>query len=83
MLSADPPFPPTPHAEGMVVHAARAALWVEPRPSNPPLPVWRDWALLAVVASWALLETVLREDVGWRPIALSVQRGGKLLLLLG
>ena len=34
----------------------------EPRPSAPPVRVWRDWALLAVVAVCAALERVLRED---------------------
>jgi signal transduction histidine kinase len=44
--------------------------------------VWRDWALLAVLAAWSVLETMLREDPWWatwpeaniasRPLVLTV-----------
>ena len=34
--------------------------------------MWRDWALLAVVASSAVLETILRNDLVWRPEGLVV-----------
>ncbi|QBR92930.1 sensor histidine kinase [Nocardioides euryhalodurans] len=39
------------------------ALLEEPRPSAPPVRVRRDWALLAAVAVFAVLEGVLREDL--------------------
>ena len=44
--------------------------------------MWRDWALLAVLAAWSVLETMLREDPWWatwpeaniasRPLVLTV-----------
>ncbi len=55
----------------MVGHGVRALL-VEPRPQHPPVRAWRDWALLAVVMSWSLAETVLGEELTWRPAALGV-----------
>ncbi len=51
---------------------ALRALWAEPRPPQPPVRVWRDWALVAVLVSWSVLETLLREDLTWRPVALTV-----------
>lgn len=35
----------------------------EPRPSAPPVRVWRDWALLTLVWVAAVLEVLLREDL--------------------
>jgi signal transduction histidine kinase len=55
----------------MVGNALRA-LWAEPRPAHPPVRVWRDWALVAVVVSWSIVETMLREDLAWRPVVLTV-----------
>ncbi len=71
MLLADPPRARSFYAVGMVGNALRA-LWAEPRPPQPPVRVWRDWALVAVLVSWSVLETVLREDLAWRPVALTV-----------
>ena len=39
------------------------SLLEEPRPSAPPVRVWRDWALLALVTVSGVLEVVLREDM--------------------
>lgn len=55
----------------MVGNALRA-LWAEPRPPCPPIRVWRDWALLGALVAWSVLETLLREDLAWRPLALIV-----------
>ena len=44
----------------------------EPRPAAPPVRVWRDWALVAVLVPTALLEGILRTDVAWRPVALAL-----------
>lgn len=55
----------------MVGHSLRA-LWDEPRPSRPPVRVWRDWALLAVVLAGSILEAVLREDRAWLPVVVAV-----------
>ncbi|HWM08257.1 MAG TPA: histidine kinase [Solirubrobacteraceae bacterium] len=44
----------------------------EPRAPDPPTRVWRDWALLAVIATGAALETIFREDLIWRPVGLVV-----------
>lgn len=48
------------------------ALWDEPRPPHPPGRVWRDWALLALVVSAAVVEAVLREDRAWLPAVMAV-----------
>ena len=55
----------------MIRRAARA-LWVEPRTPAPPVRVWQDWALVAVLVPTAVIEGILRPDVGWRPVALVV-----------
>ena len=43
------------------------SVWTEPRAPRPPARVWRDWALVAVLAPTAVLEASLRHDVAWRP----------------
>lgn len=55
-----------------MVSTALRALWAEPRPAHAPARMSRDWALVAVVASWSIVETVLREHLAWRPIVLAV-----------
>lgn len=34
--------------------------------------VWRDWALLVVLTPLAVLEVVLRDDIGWAPVTLGL-----------
>ncbi len=51
---------------------ALQALWAEPRPSHPPVRVWRDWVLVAAVVLWSAGEAMFREDVAWRTVALTV-----------
>lgn len=46
------------------------SLWDEPAVPDPPRRVWRDWALVAVLETAALIEGVLRPDVLWRPLAI-------------
>ena len=60
---------------------ALRALLAEPRPERPPVRVWRDWALLAVLLTWSVLEALLREDLAWRPVVLSVSVVVALALL--
>jgi len=60
-LSAGPLAALHPYAEG--VSNPLRSLLEEPRPSAPPVRVWRDWALLAVVTVSGVLEGVLREDL--------------------
>lgn len=55
----------------MVINSLRA-LWHEPRPAQPPVRVWRDWALLGVAVAASLLEVVLRPDRTWLLAALVV-----------
>lgn len=55
-----------------VVRDGLRALWNEPRPPQPPAPVWRDRALVAVVVSWSVVETLLREDLAWGPVLVTV-----------
>ena len=50
--------------------SALHALWVEPRPTNAPDRGPRDWALVAVLICWSLLEAVLRQDLAPRPLLL-------------
>ena len=45
---------------------ALLVLWAEPRPSPPPTRTWRDWALVALLVVWSVVEAVLREDLAWR-----------------
>ncbi|MEU0685941.1 sensor histidine kinase [Streptomyces uncialis] len=53
----------------MATNALRS-LWAEPRPTNAPDRRPRDWALLAVMFCWSLLEVVLRQDLAPRPLLL-------------
>jgi hypothetical protein len=56
-------------------------LWTEPRPERPPLRVWRDWVLVAVLLTWSVLEALLREGLEWRPVVLLVSVVVALALL--
>ena len=46
------------------------ALWAEPRPTNAPDRGPRDWALVAVLICWSLVEAVLHQDLAPRPLLL-------------
>jgi signal transduction histidine kinase len=65
----------------LMVRDSLRALWNEPRPAQPPVRVWRDWALLGVAVAASLIEAVLRPDrpafslpavTDWLPAALAV-----------
>lgn len=43
-----------------------------PRPTQAPEPRGRDWALVAVLAAWSLIEAVLRDGLAWRPLVVAV-----------
>jgi len=64
----------------MLRNAVRS-LWAEPRAPHPPTRVWRDWVLVAVLASTAVLEGVFRDQVVWRPVALVLAVGLVFTLL--
>ena len=53
----------------MVPHALRS-LWAEPRPADPPGTGPRDWAMVAVLICWSVLEAVLGHDLAPRPLLL-------------
>jgi signal transduction histidine kinase len=53
-----------------VVSTAVRSFLAEPPAPDPPARVWRDWVLLAVIVAGAVLETILREDLVWRPAGL-------------
>ena len=55
-----------------MINSVVRSLRNEPRPAAPPVRVWRDWALVAVLVPTALLEGILRTDVAWRPVALAL-----------
>ena len=57
------------------------SLWSEPRVENAPRRVWRDWALVAILASLAVVEVVLHEDVTFRWASFAVVLAGIPLLL--
>lgn len=42
------------------------SLRAEPRPPGAPRRVWRDWVVVGLFVTGALLETALRPDVPWR-----------------
>src|SRR4051794_17947537 len=67
------------YAEG--VSNPLRSLLKEPRPSAPPVRVWRDWALLAVVTVPGLLEGVLREDLPLQGLSVVLTVGLAPLLL--
>jgi signal transduction histidine kinase len=46
------------------------SLWAEPRVPNAPKQLWWDWVLVAVLVPWAAIETVVGEDLVWRPLYL-------------
>jgi hypothetical protein len=49
---------------------ALRSLWAEPRPTNAPDRGPRDWALVAALVGWSVLEVVLREDLAPLPVLL-------------
>ena len=51
---------------------ALRSLWAEPRPTNAPARSPRDWALVAVLICWSLVEVVLRQHLAPRPLLLLV-----------
>jgi signal transduction histidine kinase len=80
MLLAEP-LPARRLYAGPMVGQGLRAFWDEPRPAHPPIRVWRDWALLGVVAAASALEVVLREDRAWLWVALTVSALIALALL--
>ena len=64
----------------MIITALRS-LWAEPRATDVPERVWRDWVLVGVLMVTALLEGVLRDDVAWRPFVTIVGVGLAPVLL--
>jgi signal transduction histidine kinase len=64
-----------------VLSSAIRSFWAEPPAPDPPARVWRDWALLPLIAVSAVLETVFREDLVWRPLGLVVCLGLAVALL--
>jgi signal transduction histidine kinase len=53
----------------MATNALRS-LWAEPRPTKAPDRGPRDWALVAVLVCWSVVEVVLRQDLAPRPLLL-------------
>ncbi|MGR6914907.1 sensor histidine kinase [[Actinomadura] parvosata] len=47
------------------------SLWDEPRPPQAPPRVWRDWALVGLLALAIVLEAVFRTDLQYRPISVT------------
>ena len=55
-----------------MVRAVLGALWAEPRPTHPPVRMWRDRALVGLLVVWSIAEALLREDRTWWPVVLTV-----------
>jgi signal transduction histidine kinase len=49
-----------------------AGVWAEPRPADPPVRVWRDWALFSGLVAISLIEVLLRDDRAWAPLLVGV-----------
>jgi two-component sensor histidine kinase len=64
-----------------VVGNALRALWSEPRPEPPPVRRWWDWSLVGALVAWSIWETLVREDLAWPLVALSVSLVIALALL--
>jgi len=64
-----------------VITNALRSLWAEPRATDVPERVSRDWVLVGVLMVTALLEGTLREDVTWRPVVTIVTVGLAPVLL--
>ncbi|WP_327581222.1 sensor histidine kinase [Nonomuraea sp. NBC_00507] len=63
------------------MHGLLRSLWNEPRAPNPPRRVWRDWALVGVLVPVAVLEGVMRPDLSWRALSVTVTVGLAFTLL--
>src|SRR5215210_4415224 len=50
--------------------SALRSLWAEPRPRNAPDCGPRDWALVAALVGWSVVEVVFRQDLMPRPLLL-------------
>ena len=50
--------------------SALRSLWAEPRPTKAPDRGPRDWALVAALVCWSLVEAVLRRDLAPGPVLL-------------
>jgi len=48
------------------------SLLAQPRVPDPPVRVWRDWVLVGVLVPVAFLELLLRDDVVWPLLALTL-----------
>lgn len=48
------------------------SLLSEPRVASPPPRGWRDWALFGAFVVTAIVETMLRPEITWRPLSLVV-----------
>jgi signal transduction histidine kinase len=64
-----------------VITNALRSLWVEPRATDVPERLSRDWVLVGALMVAALLEGVFRDDVAWRPFATILAIGLALVLL--
>ncbi|MGF1646136.1 MAG: sensor histidine kinase [Kineosporiaceae bacterium] len=49
---------------------ALRSLWAEPRPTDAPDRLPRDWALVAALVGWSVVDVVLRQDLAPRPLLL-------------
>ncbi|WP_454299771.1 sensor histidine kinase [Salana multivorans] len=49
---------------------ALRSLWAEPRPSDPPAIGPRDWALVALLIGWSVVDAVRRQDLVPAPLLL-------------
>jgi signal transduction histidine kinase len=51
-----------------VIGTVGRSVWAAPRAAGAPGPYRRDWALVGVLVTAAVLEGLVRPDVAWRPL---------------
>ena len=54
------------------VRALLNAILAEPKVSDPPRRVWRDWLLVGLLVPTSVLEGLLRPDLPWRWVSLAI-----------
>lgn len=64
-----------------VVPTPLTSIWEEPRAPDPPLRVWRDWVLVAVMVAVSVGEVLGRDDVRNPRLALALSLVAGVLLL--
>ncbi len=72
-LSPAPRAKPLPRSYHELMIAFLRSIWMAPRATPaPPRRVWRDWALIGVLAPLMILEGILRTELPWPLLSVTV-----------